>query len=359
MGFTKSKEIRVAIIGASGYGGVQLIRLLKEHPHSIVTFLGGERSAGKAWNDLFPFITLEDNLVIQEPDPEIIQQKADFVFLCLPNGLASQIVPDLLNRGLRIIDLSADYRFRSLDQWKEIYKTEANKYKRFDFDLCMESIYGLPEWNYDKIIKSRLVSCPGCFPTSSLLPLIPFLKQGLIENEGIIIDAKSGTSGGGRIPKEHLLLAECAESISPYAVIGHRHTSEIEQLSSEISGYSIDLQFTPHLTPMVRGLLSTVYARLRDPGLTAEDCRIILDTYYLNMPFVDVLPVGVYPATKWVRHTNKALLSVQVDIRSGRIVFMSVIDNLIKGQAGQAIQNLNIMSGLDQISGLPMQPFYP
>ena len=217
----------------------------------------------------------------------------------------------------------------------------------------------MPEIYRNEIKKANIVSCPGCFPTASLLPLQPFLKQGLIETDGIIIDAKTGTSGGGRIPKENLLLSECSESISPYGVVGHRHTSEIEQIASAISGKDIQIQFTPHLVPMVRGILSTVYCRLRDPGLTAEDCRIILDTYYRNESFIDVLNVGIYPSTKWVRNTNKAFISVQVDKRTSRLILMCVIDNLLKGQAGQAVQNLNILSGLDEIFSLPEVTFFP
>ena len=181
------------------------------------------------------------------------------------------------------------------------------------------------------------MAAPGCFPTASLLPLLPFLKQGLIEIDGIIIDAKTGTSGGGRVPKEAMLLAEASESIAPYGVVGHRHTSEIEQMATEVAGQSVQLQFTPHLVPMVRGLLSTVYARLRDPGLTADDCTTVLNAVYRHHPCVSVLPVGTYPATKWARHTNKAQLSVQLDTRTGQLVLMSAIDNLIKGQAGQGV----------------------
>ena len=359
MVFTKSSEIKLSIIGATGYGGIQLVRLLKEHPYFKIALLVGDRTAGKRWNELFPFIDLTGNPLIEKTDLDKIAEESELAILSLPNGLSSQLTPKLLDRGIRVIDLSADYRFKSLDQWKRIYVNESKKYNRHDTDLCLEAVYGLPEWNSDKIVDSRLISCPGCFPTASLLPLIPFLKQGLVENEGLIIDAKSGTSGGGRLAKEHLLLSECSESISPYGVLGHRHTPEIEQLSSEISGHNIHLQFTPHLIPMVRGLLSTVYCRLRDPGLTAEDCRTVLEAFYRNEPFVDVLPIGMYPATKWVKQTNKALLSLQVDKRSGRLVLMSVIDNLIKGQAGQAIQNLNIMANLPQQTALPTESFYP
>ena len=350
---------RVAIVGASGYGGLQSLRLLKDHPYFDISYLGGERSAGKRWNEHCPFLTLDNDPYIQKPDPETIANESDFAILSLPNGISSQLTPELLKRDVRVIDLSADYRYRSLDHWEQAYVHEASLLKREDHDLCSEAIYGLSEWNTNKISKGRLIASPGCFPTASLLPLLPFLKQGLIETEGIIIDAKSGTSGGGRSPKEHLLFSECSESLSPYAVIGHRHTSEIEEQSTEVAGQSIQVQFTPHLIPMVRGLLSTVYGRLRDPGLTAEDCRTVIETVYRNNSNISILPVGTYPATKWVKGTNKAVISVQVDSRTGRIVLMCAIDNLIKGQAGQGIQNLNIMAGLDQSMGIPLTSFYP
>tara|TARA_Y100001968_G_scaffold332452_1_gene390676 strand:+ start:19792 stop:20856 length:1065 start_codon:yes stop_codon:yes gene_type:complete len=349
---------KIAIIGATGFGGLQLIRLLKEHPNFEISFLGGERSAGSKWNDLCPFLPLNEDPIIQSPKPELISKVADFAVLSLPNGVASNLAPKLLEQNIRVLDLSADYRFRSLDQWREIYQPNSSK-PRNDYRLCQEAIYGLPELNFEDISIAKLVSCPGCFPTASLLALIPFLRQGLIDLDGLIIDAKSGTSGGGRVPKEHLLFAECSDSISPYGVIGHRHTPEIEQISSQIAGHSIQLQFTPHLVPMVRGILSTVYARLRDPGLTAEDCKTLVNSFYRNHPFVEVLPVGTYPSTKWVKQTNKAMLSLQVDKRSGRLVLMCVIDNLLKGQAGQAVQNLNIMAGISQEIGLPIYPYYP
>ncbi len=350
---------RVAIIGASGYGGLQLVRLLSEHPFFKITFLGGYRSAGRHWNEIAPFLPLDHNPVIEEIDPIQISQRADYALLSLPNGMASQIVPKLLEKNIRVLDLSADYRFHSLDQWKQVYFNESNSFTRNDKELCLEAVYGLTEWNLSKISTARLVSCPGCYPTASLLSILPFLKQGMIDNQGVIIDAKSGTSGGGRMPKENLLNSELSEAISAYSVIGHRHTSEIENIASEIAGKEIQIQFTPHLVPMVRGILSTTYARLRDPGFTAEDCKTVLETFYKDQLSIEVLPVGVYPSTKWVRQTNKAIISVQVDIRTGRLVLISVIDNLIKGQAGQAIQNLNLMASIPKEEGLPLVPYYP
>jgi N-acetyl-gamma-glutamyl-phosphate reductase len=350
---------RVAVIGASGYGGLQTLRLLQNHPGLVVTFLGGERSAGQRWSELCAFLPLADDPIVEMPDPDRIAEQADFAVLSLPNGLASDLVPALLERSVRVVDLSADYRYRSLEQWSQVYVQEASQRQRQDADLCEQAVYGLPEWNGPAIATAPLVAAPGCFPTASLLPLLPFLKQGLIETEGLIIDAKTGTSGGGRAAKENLLLSEASESIAPYGVIGHRHTSEIEQLASQAAGCGIQLQFTPHLVPMVRGLLATVYGRLRDPGLTAEDCTTVLEAFYRHHPFIRVLPVGTYPATKWVRHTNLSLLSVQVDQRNSRLVLMSAVDNLIKGQAGQGVQCLNLMAGLPVATGLPLAPFYP
>ncbi|NDC34844.1 MAG: N-acetyl-gamma-glutamyl-phosphate reductase [Synechococcaceae bacterium WB9_2_112] len=350
---------RVAIIGASGYGGLQTLRLLAGHPHFEVTFLGGERSSGKRWSDLNPFLPLPGDPVVRSPDPDAIAAAADLALLSLPNGLAAGLAPALLERGLKVVDLSADYRYRSLVQWQEVYATEARQVPRSDNRLCAEAVYGLVEWQAEAIAAARLVAAPGCFPTASLLALLPFLRQGLIDTAGIVIDAKTGTSGGGRAAKEHLLLAEAAEAVAPYGVVGHRHTSEIEQMAGQVAGSPITLQFTPHLMPMVRGLLATVYCRLRDPGLTAADCSTVLSSAYRHTETVAVLPVGTYPSTKWVRQTNRALLSVQVDSRSGQLIVMSAIDNLVKGQAGQGVQCLNLLAGLPSETGLPLLPFYP
>jgi N-acetyl-gamma-glutamyl-phosphate reductase len=350
---------RVAVIGASGYGGLQTLRLLQAHPELKVSFLGGERSTGKRWSELVPFLPLEDDLVVRSPEPEAIAAVADLAVLSLPNGLAAKLVPELLLCGVKVVDLSADYRDRSLARWEEAYAAEARHSPRQDDALCREAVYGLVEFEEERIRQAQLVAAPGCFPTASLLALLPFLEQGLIEASGIVIDAKTGTSGGGRAAKEHLLLAEASEAVAPYGVLGHRHTSEIEQQATQAAGQPIQLQFTPHLMPMVRGLLATVYGRLRDPGLTADDCTTLLRASYRHSPSVKVLPVGVYPSTKWVRNTNRCLLSVQVDKRTGQLIVMSAIDNLVKGQAGQGVQCLNLMAGLEAGTGLPLLPFYP
>ena len=351
--------MNVAIVGATGYGGIQAVNLLKNNKNYKISYLGGNKSSGSKWNDNFPFIHLDSDLFIETISVDNISNKADIALLCLPNGISSTLTRGLLETGVKVIDLSADYRFKSLEEWKKVYSREASIYKRNDDDLCKEAIYGLPEINKDAISKGRLIACPGCYPTSALIPLIPFLSQGIIENEGIVIDSKSGTSGGGREPNQKLLLSECGEGLSAYGLINHRHTSEIEQIASIISGNEIQLLFTPHLVPMARGMHSTIYGRLKDPGLTSDDCRILMENFYRNFNNINVLPVDTFPSTKWVKNTNQIFLSVKVDNRNGRIIILSVIDNLLKGQTGQAIQNLNIMSGFSMDEGLELTNNYP
>ncbi len=351
--------MNVAIVGATGYGGIQAVNLLKNNKNYRISYLGGNKTSGSRWNANFPFIHLESDPIIEDISVENISNDSEIALLCLPNGLSSTLTGDLLKKGIKVIDLSADYRYKSLDDWKKVYSKVSSLHKRKDYELCKEAIYGLPEINKDEIAKGRLIACPGCYPTSALIPLVPFLSQGIIDNEGIVIDAKSGTSGGGREPNQKLLLSECGEGLSAYGLINHRHTSEIEQFASYISGNDIELIFTPHLVPMARGMYSTIYARLKDPGLTSDDCRIILDNFYRNFNNIKVLPVDTYPSTKWVKNTNEVFLSVKVDNRNGKIIILAAIDNLLKGQTGQAIQNLNIISGLSMDDGLQMTNHYP
>ena len=350
---------RVAVIGASGYGGLQTVRLIHSHPHLRVTFLGGHGSVGSHWRELAPFLEAGPDLHVAQPDPDTIAAAADLVVLSLPNGRASTLAPALLERGLRMVDLSADYRFARLEEWRQVYGGRG-AVERADAGLCGEAVYGLPEFNRPAITTARLVACPGCFPTTSLLALLPLLKEGLILPEGIIIDAKTGTSGGGREARQHLLLAEAGEAVAPYGVEGHRHTREIEIQAATLGrSRPVRLQFTPHLLPMVRGLLATVYGQLRSPDCPAAQLASRFRDTYRDHPCVDVLPVGVYPSTKWVRQTNRALLSVATNPHTGQVIVMAALDNLLKGQAGQAVQCLNIMLGLPESTGLPLDPFYP
>jgi N-acetyl-gamma-glutamyl-phosphate reductase len=350
----EAEKLKVGIIGASGYGGVQLVRLLLEHPHVDLVYLGGDSSAGKEYGDIYPHLAHRVKLKIEPIDIDLIASRCQAVFIGLPNGLACKIAPRLLEKGCKVLDLSADYRFSDLDTYTTWYATE-----RKDLTTAASAVYGLPEIYRDRLKKADLIGCPGCYPTASLLALYPLLKQGLIVPETTIIDAKSGTSGGGRQAKTHLLLSEADGSFGAYSVAAHRHTPEIEQVCSDLAGKEVKVQFTPHLIPMPRGILATVYATLQDPGLVTEDLITIYNSVYRNSPFVKVLTNGVYPQTKWACGTNLCYIGIEVDSRTDRIIVMSAIDNLIKGQAGQALQCLNLMMGWQETVGLPQLGFYP
>ncbi len=348
------RRVPVGIVGASGYGGVQLVRLLMEHPEVELVYLGGESSAGRSFADLYPHLAHLVDLPIEPVEPDIIAHRCEVVFLSLPNGLACQIAPQLCAKGCKVLDLSADYRFRDLTTYTNWYGGQRN-----DDAIATTAVYGLPELYRDRIAEAQLVGCPGCYPTASLLALSPLLKQGLIVPESAIIDAKSGTSGGGRQGKINLLLAEADNSLGAYGVVNHRHTPEIEQICSDLAGHDVKVQFTPHLIPMVRGILATVYATLRDPGLVRDDLITIYKAFYRHAPWVKVCDNGTYPQTKWACGSNLCYIGVEVDPRTRRVIVMSAIDNLIKGQAGQAIQCLNLMMGWDETLGLPQLGFYP
>ncbi|MBC6418918.1 MAG: N-acetyl-gamma-glutamyl-phosphate reductase [Prochloron sp. SP5CPC1] len=339
---------------ASGYGGVQLVRLLTEHPKVEIIYLGGDSSAGKKFSQLYPHLSHGVKLTIEAIDLEAITGRCEVVFLALPNGLACKMAPTLVEKGCKVLDLSADYRFQNLNTYTTWYGVE-----RTDSVIASEAVYGLPELYRQQIESASLIGCPGCYPTTSLLALAPLLKQGLIVPETAIIDAKSGTSGGGRQAKTHLLLAEADQSLGAYGVARHRHTPEIEQICSSLMARDVKVQFTPHLVPMVRGILATVYATLRDPGLVREDLLTIYNSFYRAAPFVKILPNGVYPQTKWAMGTNLCYIGVEVDQRTDRVIVMSATDNLLKGQSGQAVQCLNLMMGWSETLGLPQLSFYP
>jgi N-acetyl-gamma-glutamyl-phosphate reductase len=348
------QRIPVGILGASGYGGVQLVRLLIEHPGVEIVYLGGDSSAGKLFSDLYPHLGHRVSVAIESIDLDAVASRCQVAFLALPNGLACDMAPKLVAGGCKVLDLSADYRFKDLKTYTAWYNKE-----RSDRDVAATAVYGLPELYREEIKNAAVIGCPGCYPTASLMALAPLLKQGLIVAETAIIDAKSGTSGGGRQGKINLLLAEADSSLGAYGVAKHRHTPEIEQICSDLAGHEVKVQFTPHLIPMVRGILATVYATLRDPGLTREDLLTIYSAFYRLSPFVKVLPSGVYPQTKWAAGTNLCYIGIEVDPRTGRAIIMSAIDNLMKGQASQAVQCLNLMMGWSETLGLPQLSFYP
>lgn len=346
--------VSVGILGASGYRGIQLVRLLMGHPHVHIAYLGGLTTVGKRLGDLYPQLSIDPKLEIEAVDLDAIASRCQLVFLALPDGLACQFVPGLRARSCQVIDLSADYRFYRLEPYQNYYGGD-----RQDQALLEQTVYGLPELYRDPIRAAQLVGCPGSYPTASLLAIAPLLKQGLAQPESLIIDAKCGTSIAGRQARSHLLLSEADGSLAPYSVARHRHTPEIEQICSDLTGHEVIVQFTPHQVPMVRGLLSTVYANMRDPGLVRDDLLTIYSAFYRNAPWVRVLSNGLYPQTKWAAGTNFCYLGVEVDPRTGRVIVMAAIDNLIKGQAGQAIQCFNLMWGFDETLGLPHLSLYP
>jgi N-acetyl-gamma-glutamyl-phosphate reductase len=347
-------KISVGIVGASGYGGVQLVRLLTEHPAVELTYLGGDSSAGQDYTEIYPHLAGRVDLKVEPVDLAVIASRCQVVFLSLPNGLAYNMAPALLEKGCKVLDLSADYRFDNLDTYQAWYGGD-----RHDHGTAAQAVYGLPELFRDQIRTARLIGCPGCYPTASLLGIAPLLKQGLAQPETLVIDAKSGTSGGGRVAKTGMLLAEASNSLAAYGVARHRHTPEIEQICSHLARNEVLVQFTPHLIPMVRGILSTIYATLRDPGLVRDDLLTIYGAFYRSSPWVTVLPNGVYPQTKWAWGTNRCFIGLETDPRTGRVIVMSAIDNLMKGQASQAVQCFNLMMGLDESLGLPAVTFYP
>ncbi len=344
-------EIRVAILGASGYTGAELVRLLAPHPDFRIRAMTGDRKAGMAMASVFPHLAavkLPDLVAIDQVDFAGI----DAVFCCLPHGTTQEVIA-ALPRHVKVVDLSADFRLFDVDTYAEWYG-HAHQAP----DLQKEAVYGLTEIGRAEIAKARLVANPGCYPTSVQLPLVPLLQAGLIEADDIIIDAKSGASGAGRAAKEANLFTEVTEGIHPYGIASHRHAPEIEQGLTVAVGRPVVVSFTPHLMPMSRGMLSTIYVRTKG-DTEATGLRAALAERFRGEPFVRVLPEGVVPATRHVRGSNMCLINVFDDRAPGRVIITSVIDNLVKGASGQALQNMNLMFGLAETLGLEQQPLFP
>ena len=342
---------RIAIIGATGYTGLELLRLLAKHPEAEVSCVTSRKEAGKRVKEVFPFEDAFGDLVFEEPEPEGIADKAELAFLCVPHGTAAQMARALREAGLSVIDLSADFRLKDQDVYEKWYKTPHGAP-----GLLEEAVYGLTEVYREEIRGAKLVANPGCYPTASLLPLIPLLKEGLIEPQGIIIDAKSGVSGAGRSAKLRLIYCEVNEDFCAYNVCAHRHTPEIEQELSRAAGKKTFVNFTTHLVPMNRGILATIYAHPREGEKHIFEA---LKDFYAQSPFVRVLPPGVFPNTAHVRGTNLCLIGLKLDARTGRLILISAIDNLVKGASGQAVQNMNLMFGLPEDLGLERRPLFP
>ena len=353
MPFPGDYMIAAAIAGASGYTGVELIRILDRHPDVEITSVTSEQSAGRRISDLFPALKGRCDLLLEPLDPAAIAGKADMVFTALPHQSAMGVVPQILAAGRKVIDLSADYRLHDPAVYAAWYEPHKNP------ELLPEAVYGLPEVRRDEISNARLVANPGCYPTSIILALKPLLQNRLIAPETIIADSGSGVSGAGRSAKVDSLYCEVNEGFKAYGVGGlHRHTPEIEQELSILAGTDITITFTPHLVPMDRGILSTVYATPLS-GLTTDELVSIYTDCYAAEPFVRVLPAGQFPSTAFVRGSNFCDIGVTIDRRANRIVVVSAIDNLVKGASGQAVQNMNLLCGLPETRGLEGIAIFP
>jgi N-acetyl-gamma-glutamyl-phosphate reductase len=370
-------RLRVAILGASGYTGAELLRLLVRHPGVEIVVLTAERQSGKAVGEVFPHLGglgLPDLLHIDEVEWGGID--VDLVFCALPHGTTQEIVAGLLHatghnlvdelvaeqredviaslpKTVKVIDLSADFRLRDLGTYAEWYGHDHRAPA-----LQGEAVYGLTEFAREAIAGARLVACPGCYPTASLLPLVPLLQGGVVNPDAIIIDAKSGVSGAGRGLKESSLFTEVSEGIHAYGIASHRHAPEIEQELSRAAGRGVVVNFTPHLMPMNRGILATIYVELAG-GAEVGDLRALLEKRYAEEPFVRVVAEGMAPATRHVRGSNHCLVGVFPDRLKGRAIVVSVIDNLVKGASGQAVQNMNVVCGFDETLALTQEPLFP
>ncbi len=345
--------IKIAICGGSGYTGIELLRILSGHPDAMITAITSEKSAGKALAELFPHLHKYGDLVYEPLNKEKLLDKADVFFLALPHGASQEAVNFFFRNGKKVIDLSADFRLRSPETYKDWYGLP------HDFTQTLKkAVYGLPEIYRSKIKKADLVANPGCYPTSAILGLLPAIKGGLIDLSSIIIDSKSGTSGAGRKADIAVSFCEVNEGFKAYGIGTHRHTPEIEQELSYLSGREMTVNFTPHLLAVDRGILTTIYARLKKKAMTAQILRAYARKY-AGEPFVRVLPEGVLPNIKNVRGTNFCELGLKVNERTSTLIIVSAIDNLVKGASGQAVHNMNIMLGIEEERGLANLALFP
>jgi N-acetyl-gamma-glutamyl-phosphate reductase len=342
--------IRAGIVGGTGYTGVELLRILALHPEVQVNVVTSRSDVGNRVDSLYPSLRGAIDAVFSAPDVDILVG-CDVVFFATPNGTAMLMTSELLERGVKVIDLSADFRLQDVKEWTHWYGIE-----HACPDLISEAIYGLPEINRDAIKKSRLVACPGCYPTAVQLGFLPLIEKGLIDEANLIADVKSGVSGAGRKAELATLMSETGESFKAYAAAGHRHLPEIAQGLKQVAGKSVGLTFVPHLTPMIRGIHATLYGRL---NTHVDDLQAYYEQRYRNEMFVDVLPAGTHPDTRNVRGSNYCQISVHRPQDGQTVVILSVIDNLVKGAAGQAVQNMNLMFGFQEDLGLKILALYP
>ncbi|WP_078555287.1 N-acetyl-gamma-glutamyl-phosphate reductase [Bacillus alkalicellulosilyticus] len=345
--------MKTAIIGATGYGGAELIRLLHNHPEVEVSSVHSSSQQGVRMDESYPHMQDTCNLTLEEIDPELIKKKADVVFLSTPPGISNKVTPGLVDVGLKVIDLSGDLRIKDRKVYEQWYGIEAAS-----DEIIQQAVYGLTEWAKDDVAGASLISNPGCYPTATLLGLLPLAKSQLIRPDSIIIDAKSGVSGAGRSASAGTHFPEMNDNFKIYKVNEHKHIPEIEQGLHGVDSRIETVTFSTHLVPMTRGIMATIYAQATKE-VTESMLRELYQTTYENNPFVRIRPEGQYPSTREVNGTNFCDIGVTYDQRTGRITVVSVIDNLVKGAAGQAVQNLNIMLGLDEKTGLNLISLYP
>ena len=343
------KVIKIGIVGGTGYTGVELLRLLVQHPHCELRVITSRKDAGTGVAEMFPNLRGWIDLKFVEPAAAKLDE-CDLVFFATPNGIAMKDTPALVKAGVRVIDVAADFRIKDIALWEQWYSM-----KHACPDLVAEAVYGLPEINRTQIAAARIVANPGCYPTSVQLGFLPLVEAGVVDIEHLIADAKSGVSGAGRKAEVHTLLAEASDNFKAYGVSGHRHLPEITQGLTQMAGKAVKLIFTPHLTPMIRGIHATLYARL-----TREvDLQSLYEKRYAGEAFVDVMPPGSHPDTRSVRGANLCRIAIHRPQGGDTAVVLSVIDNLVKGAAGQAVQNMNIMFGLPEATGLRQVALLP
>ena len=343
------KKIKVGIVGGTGYTGVELLRLLSVHPNVALTTITSRGDAGLAVADMFPNLRGYVDLTFTDPAHSNLEQ-CDVVFFATPNGIAMQQARQLLSKGVRVIDLAADFRIKDIATWEKWYGMS-----HACPDLVAQAVYGLPEINREAIRGAQLVANPGCYPTAVQLGFMPLLEAGVVDISYLIADAKSGVSGAGRKAEVPSLFAESADNFKAYAVNGHRHLPEISQGLTAMANAEVGFTFVPHLTPLIRGIHATLYAKITKN----VDLQALFESRYANEHFVDVLPKGTHPETRSVRGSNLCRIAVHQPQGSDIVVILSVIDNLVKGAAGQAVQNMNIMFDLPETSGLKIVPLLP
>jgi len=342
-------RIRIGIVGGTGYTGVELLRLLAQHPHCELAAITSRKEAGMGVAEMFPNLRGRVGLKFSDPAQAGLD-RCDLVFFATPNGVAMEQARTLVGAGTRIIDIAADFRIRDIAVWEQWYGV-----KHLCPELVAEAVYGLPEVNRERIRKARIVANPGCYPTATQLGFLPLVEAGVVDLDHLIADAKSGVSGAGRRAEVHTLLAEASDNFKAYGVPGHRHHPEIAQGLARAAGRAINLVFTPHLVPMIRGIHATLYARLTAPA----DLQALFEKRYAGEPFVDVLPAGSHPDTRSVRGANVCRIAVHQPHGGDIAVVLSVIDNLVKGASGQAVQNMNIMFGFPESAGLEQIALLP